>query len=428
MQNPSRPVPTVIEGDMSTEDAVLLQHAYSQGVTLTASFVKQMVLAFGMPIQYAPLRNAILAYSTLHFPSPHTLGNLNVEFYTAKASSMLLRRVKTPRILNDADVFAAMMLAWIAGCKGWTAESLTHGYGCLSIMHHLDSTSGREMGRLSRHLAFFTPLILDNVASVLSLAGSRNPTGAVTFRHRATYYEELCRTGSPPEAWQPPKVEACYNHLRGALLLVLRTLTKAVKMEYDGVCEGDKMAVTEHIIQYIKRKMTDVDFRRELHNLLEMAADGESTAAIRPQAQVQILQFLSMGLQSLELLLSIFEGATISGGLASYQTTDIASRLHSATQLAGSPLNSLVYYRDIWLGSLSLCGMVLHAQEPYECTFVGILLINTGSWLIGQLEGNGIWELAKYLKLWRTRGTYEALIDLLTAVNNDWVLVGYKWR
>jgi len=344
-----------------------------------ASFVKQMSLTFGKAIRPAPLRYAILAYSTLRLPQEQLRHGF--EDYLRKAKNELWRRVNMPDKLQDADVFAAMILAWVSLCKG-LSESATHAHGGLSM---LDCLSGvRKIGSSSDLLALFAPLIRDNMSSILTIGGGPPPiiaSGPSTilprpvsvFTQRVNYYRELCRTGTPAEAWQPTEVETTYNYLRGAVGFSIRGLKSVAIMERDRVDRIERTQAINHISVYIQGKLEDDDFRRMFAQLGESfrrhQSHGTDSRDSKLGAELQVLRFLSMGIQALELLRSIFEGPgeTIKEGFGSHRTAVLAARLHSVAQSTGHPLEALKYYRDIFYCSLSLCGILLSPIEPYEC-------------------------------------------------------------
>jgi len=63
--NVPQPIST---SSLSHGEALLLQHAYSLTVTINASLIKQVGLAFGVAITLEPLRNSVLAYAIHRLP------------------------------------------------------------------------------------------------------------------------------------------------------------------------------------------------------------------------------------------------------------------------------------------------------------------------------------------------------------------------
>src|SRR5579862_1304825 len=163
----SRPLLPVIEGKVETQDISDLQFAYDQGFTLMASFVKQMAVAFGMTLTPLTLRHAVLAYS---MALEHRGQNAErLEFHMATAVIRLLQKVRNPISIDDADIFATMILAWVGMRKGMVRESITHSNGGLSLLNHLS-----QVGNFAIKfplLDVFEPLLRDNFNTVLATYG-----------------------------------------------------------------------------------------------------------------------------------------------------------------------------------------------------------------------------------------------------------------
>jgi hypothetical protein len=426
-QSPSRPLPAVIDGgEIDAEDVSALQFAYSKGITLLASFIKQMAVTFGVSIRPAPLRHAVLAYAALHFPAQQS--RRNVEYHCGKASSVLLKRLDNPNQIADSDVFAAMVLAWIELCRGSTADSLVHAYGCMSMLEVLDN--GRLPGRASDLLATFAPLILDNMNSVLAVGGAlpQKPSAGKpsSFGQRLIYYQELCRTGSPPEAWQSTVLETMHNYFRGAIGSVIVELRQIATLERNGAVDGASVRAAQSALEYIKAKTEDPDFRRTFAGLGRTFREKKESGEV---AELQLLRFQSTSLQALELLQSIIQGQNVLQGITSDNTLAIAERLLSSTEASRRPVEELWYYRDAYYCHLPLCGLVLTPEEPYECNFPSPYEnLNTVGWIVGELEECGMYKTTKMLKLWWRARNYETLIGLLNTYTDEWWAFGEKWN
>jgi hypothetical protein len=209
--------------------------------------------------------------------------------------------------------------------------------------------------------------------SVLEVGGASSTTFASdqpsSFRQRLAYYRELCRTGSPPQAWQSTAVETTHNYLRFAIGSAIVELKNIAILERNGVDHHDRAQAVKSTVDYIKMKTEDHDFRQtfaDLGRLFRELKLKESGKVETPE--LQLLRFQSTGLQTLELLQSIVECQNTMQGIDLHNSVAIAARLLSGTESAGRPVDGLWYYRDAYYCHLPLCGMVLTPEEPYECT------------------------------------------------------------
>lgn len=348
-----------IEEALAPEDVLVLEFAYTQTVTLMASFIKQMAIAYGRSISPTPLRYAILAYGAFKHPCPSS--NRTPTDYFQKASSELLRRVMVPARIQDSDVFAAMILAWLSICTGHKEMSRLHGRGCMSLLGHM--LQGNP-GQLSDIIAIFTPLVVDNMSSVLNIAGDTLPVQArsLNFNHRFLYYKLLCQTGFPQDAWRPPEIEVTYNTLRGALGVVLHSLQDIALFESRSPGMDDKNALYEGIFCYIDRKLEDDGFKRTFSTLRTLLSDGQE----HQEEEYQMIQYLSIGYMSLRLLQAISECQDLLNGINGHPTAFIGAMLHTVIRTAGIPLPELYHYRDLYYVGVTLSGMLLRPTQRCE--------------------------------------------------------------
>jgi hypothetical protein len=337
---------------MDAEDVSLLQCAYTQNITLTASLVKQMAVAFSETIRPAALRHAILAYAALRLPQ-HFYGKF--QFHKAKARHTLILKIQTPDLIEDADVFASQILAWIALCQDSREEALVHAHGCISMMETLRH-SGRP-GRSSDLLAVFSPLILDNMNIVIAV-GRDVPTTTSTFAQRVPYYRELCRTGTPPEAWRSADLETIHGFVRGAVCVSIVTLKQIAIKERNGLSLDKRMSATKALTAYIQSKTEDRGFQSVFNALAEWSGEDTRKGCERAPEQ-QLFGYQLIGLQSLRLVLAIIEDSTILSGVCSPEVMLLADGIRSALRSTGPPIEALRYYRDAYYCHMSLSGMAL---------------------------------------------------------------------
>jgi hypothetical protein len=258
---PSPPL-VPIEESLTPDDTHVLNFVYSHRITLNAAFISQIAIAFGHSIRPTPLRYAILAYGYLNFPRPGRLERF--EAYAQLASNALLRRIKSPELLQDADCFAAMLLAYSCMVKGATVESVVHAGGCVAILQHLYRR--RRSRPYSDILTMFAPFTIDQVTSILKMAEQPFPLldfNRPPFAERRTYYQLLCKTGCPT-AWLPGDTEATYNHLRGTMAVSLGMMKTIATLATRGSANNaDKIRLErEELISYLHRKLDDPGFQQ----------------------------------------------------------------------------------------------------------------------------------------------------------------------
>ena len=351
---------------MDGDEVLLLQYSYTLQATISASLIKRLAMAFGTAITPLPLRHAILAYTCLQLQSE--LFAEQWESHDRIARRTL--RIKCARrdLIIDGDVFAAMMLAWTALCRGSHKDAASHAHGCLSLLSIISSTEGDT--KVSPLLKVFKPFILDDMSTIISMAGdSVQPAKAPrrsSFSERLTYYHELCHTGTPSEAWQTPKLETTYNYLRGAIGGALHSLRNIVTVEGAGLDASSGIKILE---DYITEKVTDPDFRETLISF-DQALLYPTWRARRPnRSESQLMGYQTIGLEVLYLILSILERPTILEGLTSPGARRLSRQIYSAATLHGRPVESLSYYCDLYYCIISISAMTMAESQQREYLF-----------------------------------------------------------
>src|SRR5947207_2496532 len=181
-------------------------------------------------------------------------------------------------------------------------------------------SNGMKKGVYSDLLEIFAPLILDDMGTIISMGGD-SPLAAETphrssFSERLTYYHELCHTGTPSEAWQPPRLETTYNYMRGALGAVIHYLKGIAMREKDGLDSG---VAINALVGYIKSKTEDTAFRQTLASFDQALARKPGQAAGK-NPQLQLMGYQTMGLEVFQLVLSIIESPDLLEGIDSPAT------------------------------------------------------------------------------------------------------------
>jgi len=197
------------------------------------------------------------------------------------------------------------------------------------------------------------------MSTVISMVEEVPPiTPRSPFSQRLTYYEELCRTGTPHEAWQRPVLETVHQYLRGTLGAVLHSLKEIVAHERDGIkTNSNKQALAG----YIRDKLQDIGFQEAFSTVQDLVNQNHQPKS--PEKMVECYQV--MGVQVLGyVLLLLHHPASIAEALCSPETAVLASQIHISMTNYGSPEPTLKYYSDVYYCHLALVGLA--AIRPIE--------------------------------------------------------------
>jgi hypothetical protein len=382
-----------------------------------------MAAAFGMTITPRPLRHAIIAYACLQLP-PEQFAD-QVEDHSILAFRTLRLKLDQPNLLNDGDVFAALMLAWTAVCRGSQHVAELHARGCLLMLTAISSRDQDSSD--TRLLRIFSPFILDDMSTIISMGGdSAQPTEAPrrsSFSERLGYYQELCHTGTPSEAWQEPILEATYNYLRGAVGGVVHSLKHIATAEEGG---SDTSAGLTTLVEYITTKISDVEFERTMATFSHALSQKGNR---RSRTELQLMSHQSLIFAVLQLVLAILDAPNLQEGLSSSSTRRLGLGLYRMARTHGRPLECLSYYGDLFYCSVALIGMVLSAEDPQQ----GIdsstsCLPVVGAWILAELSSSPMSKTLARLQDWKISRTQVALIEFFNVLYEEWWSLGTKWH
>jgi hypothetical protein len=136
-----------------------------------------MAVAYGKSITAAPLRHAMLAYAAVRLSLHDERFRLKVETHKDKVVTALSRKLQTPQLVVDADIFASFYLTWTAMYQHNADQSFVHAVGCLNILTHLTETDHAGKRPHYDFLSLFAPLIKDSLRDILLIdATGRYPT------------------------------------------------------------------------------------------------------------------------------------------------------------------------------------------------------------------------------------------------------------
>ena len=131
---PSRPVPTAIDGIIASEDVLLLSFAYSRDSNALADLIRIASVVYGASIQEHSLRHAILAWAACQLP-PEQFGEAFL-YHKQRVYSTLIQGLDQPASISDGDVFSTFLLADCAWYDNPSNEETSnHYYGGVRMLH-----------------------------------------------------------------------------------------------------------------------------------------------------------------------------------------------------------------------------------------------------------------------------------------------------
>jgi len=268
----------------------------------------------------------------------------------------LRRKVQEPARITDCDALAAMFLASTALSRKKVDEAVVHARGCLKILDHL-----RDSRCHSAFLGTFTTYILDDMKSIISRSKGAPVTPRSGFSERLVYYRELCKTGTPRDAWHQPRLETLHSYLWGSLSGCLRSLRRIVIQEGNGInCDGNRQALA----RYLKAKLNDGGFNETFTALLNQ--DNRSN---EPENKLKCYQFI--GAQVLAFVLHLLDHpASIVEGLHSHETRVLAEQIHLSAMKYGNGEPTLKYHSGVYSYYIAVVGLavaVYSDAQANEC-------------------------------------------------------------
>jgi hypothetical protein len=359
--NPSRPIPTAISSVIGQDDVVVLQYAYSLEGTFWASCFKRFAIEYGIAISHASLRHALLAMTLCEYPSMHM--KQQIEYHKREARRQLIRSIETPSMIHDGDVFAANMLAWVALQQGLETEALLHAKGLLAMIKHLKG--GERL--TSNMLQVFEPLVLDDAILIFSTLGElsmfRYYDLKTMFKKRKSYFHELCRTGTPPEAWQSPPLQALVTHLGELLTCSVSWLTHIVRTKT--ARHAVRKVMIDQVTHFIKSELSDTELKRDLV-ILEQLQMHQNLRGMENRLDNHAF----VELRTIELLVIALEAPTLPEGLDNPRSNTIATSLVSILRIIGAPIRCPKYYNFYYHLAIGVAALALSRNEIPERTSI----------------------------------------------------------
>lgn len=363
-QGPLR-VPTPYDAIIAPRDALLLNGAFhALGHTpLIASFFKQLARVYGELIPHRTLRHAVLACTAAQL-LPEREGQERLEYHKRQASSQI-RQLKSSAMVADADVFAAFLLAWVTHrnsiqlqtAEGSIAESHVHARGCGAMMG-----SVIEHGTDTPFLRIFKGLVWDKMSWMVSTTDSSRSvfmTPMSSFDDRVRYFEQLCMTGTPTDAWKSAPLEAVNDYLCDLLRTSL-VWFHDIAME-ESFSPLDARTIPVGTAEYIWERLSDV----ELHRVIWILK--QSLKETIPDSDRQIIQLQFAQLRTTQLLHSIFKSSTIAEGIGTLETEikvlELLHELKFQPRLS-APLTE--YYYDYSYIGIAIAGLTVSKEDGLQ--------------------------------------------------------------
>jgi hypothetical protein len=281
-----------------------------------------------------------------------------MEYHKLRAYSCL-QKLLSRLAIQDADVFAAFLLAWATyRDSAGVSESLKHARGCGDMMRYI-SASGAD----TPFLQIFKFLVWDKISWMILTADSSRFSSVATlssFGHRVRYYEQLCITGTPVEAWKSTSLEAVNDYLCDLLR------TSLVWFHDIAIAEPSyplgAVSVPVGMANYLRERISDFELQNVLFNMQQsLRKDNGFIISVEDKELIQ-LQFAQ--LQTINFLHTIFLSSTILEGINTTQTTFAAEQLlrnMQAQPRLSSP--STEYYHDYSLLGIAFAGLTLSKED-----------------------------------------------------------------
>lgn len=266
---PSRPIPTADDAVIRTEDALLLDYAYSNNDLSQAwakSLFNVMATQYGPSISSRSLRHTILALCASFLPQ--TQFGDSFFHHKAEAYRALSRVVQTPRTITEADVLAACFLAQLCA-SGDVVELSQHAHGCLEMLRvSYENVGGNPLSNM--HIVFgpYASQVCEYYAIISSLSPRARqiiPRRHTTFHQRVSYWTAIHHFKHKSEKWLTGSVRSINEILRDLINLLLSCINRVALMETGQQSEAGTLH--RDILEYIKEELGDADFRKAMENI-----------------------------------------------------------------------------------------------------------------------------------------------------------------
>jgi len=219
-----------------------------------------------------------------------------------------------------------------------------------------------------------------------------------TFGQRVQYLQQLRRTGTPPEAWQEPTVEALHHISEEAFEFTFGCIVEySQRHEYE-------TNMRDYLEEFEAGPLQDPDFQKAIE---QTRMEVEFPLSPHSTTEQRIRAFVLLQMQCVRLGASILQSSDIRQGFISPETSEIAKELIQSWRSEGhSPLR--LYNRWYW-AQLAIVGAAL----PTELEDMW----DVDLWILVQLRQAGYHLMAARLEVWWNERSPESLYEV---VSNMW--------
>jgi hypothetical protein len=165
------------------------------------TFFQLLTLDYGPSITHPSLRQAVCAFTCSRLPQKEFVRELE---YTQLACNALARRLQTPPVIDEGDLFTAVLLVKLVRWHG--GDYLAQIEGVLALMEHLYHKAGGDISKYT--FAKFWPMMRDEIMVFLPRdvclrfsQATHQIFGLRTFQEYASYQDGLLRNGTWEDSW-----------------------------------------------------------------------------------------------------------------------------------------------------------------------------------------------------------------------------------
>jgi hypothetical protein len=337
---------------------MLLEHAYSENGGVGhwhQPIIRMLANQFGSSISSRSLRHAVLTYSAKWLPEKLFLEKL--EYHRALSIRALSLKIRNPKRIDEADVFASWFLSQISYFGHF--EASCHAAGCISMLAALSENVTTESVSMIRTV--FEPYLFDRATRTATagyLWGSRRYQTLLrwqpTFQQRVMAYDMLNQFNHPSKIWRAGRLEAVDTILSGCLEDIALCVSRAAWEEVNH--NFPRSSRVDDILNRVRAELDDPEFQQVLGAVRELRRTSTSGGYedVLPVLQLLHLKSFDLGRTVLEAP-SILEGMDAAGPMA-------RSLLISYRSMMREPRLSDYLRRN----SLLLAGLALRAEDVEE--------------------------------------------------------------
>ena len=362
----TRGIPTSTDADVSQQEALLFQFAFSERFASGAgSFISKLFIKFSSmlshPLNNKSLRHATLAWATAFYPR---------EFGSNEPlrHSLSAGRALASKNANDIDVFdlyAAFLLTLLSGIHQNGAIFIIHLRGVKAILSTLDRDTLAKPPN-SLHLAIFLPLVRDLIletsryisllcCEILELLDIFRATiGPITYDQRIHYFTALLGGDSGTHF---VFLQSIWHHTTA-----LRRCFRQTVIQQQGNTAAVRRSVIQDLTADIKVDLDSINVKRAVAQLLIDKSSASHTIA---QDEFTLpAKFALLLYQFCSYLILLIEGDTVRGALSIVDAETSASALLpligddwlNRDTLLPTPLclRKFISLRVLWMAGLSL--------------------------------------------------------------------------